>query len=217
MRARDGEETEPARRAIPALAGVDFESFRQQAIAFAALNLFVLAALLLLHSLFSSLLGPPSATLLVTLGAAFLLQMVALLWLWARSAPPGRRGPGRRRLDVDPAQRRPGDSPDVPDEPGGQPVLRAAGPPGAAGRLPLRAPRLHRRDSRGGFGDVPVGLALRPFPPAGSGQRVLRVGGDLARLRAHGADGVAAGQSAAPRAGSGWPTTSPSWSARASS
>lgn len=51
---------------------------------FAILNLFVLAALLLLHSLFSSLLGPPSSVLLVTLGAAFLLRMLELLWLWAR-------------------------------------------------------------------------------------------------------------------------------------
>jgi signal transduction histidine kinase len=77
----------PARRTLPGLAGVDFESFRQQEIAFVTLNLFVLAALLLLHSLFSSLLGPPSATLLITLGAAFLVQMLELLWLWARSAP----------------------------------------------------------------------------------------------------------------------------------
>jgi len=71
---------------------MDAESFRQQAIAFAALNLFVLAALLLLHALFSSLLGTPSAQLLVTLGAAFLLQMLALLWLWARGAPSSAGG-----------------------------------------------------------------------------------------------------------------------------
>ena len=50
---------------------------------FATLNLFVLAALLLLHSIFSSLLGPPSAALLVTLGAAFLFEMLELFWLWA--------------------------------------------------------------------------------------------------------------------------------------
>lgn len=92
MRAPHGDEAGPARRAIPVLMGDDFESFRQQAIAFAALNLFVLAALLLLHSVFSSLLGPPSPALLVTLGAAFLLQMLALLWLWARQTPLGPRG-----------------------------------------------------------------------------------------------------------------------------
>ena len=59
------------------------ESFRQQSMVFATLNLFVLAALLLLHSLFSSLLGQPSPVLLVTLGAAFLFKMLELLWLWA--------------------------------------------------------------------------------------------------------------------------------------
>jgi two-component system, NtrC family, sensor histidine kinase HydH len=71
-------------RTIPALARFDFEAFRQQEMVFAILNLFALAALLLFHSLFSSLLGAPSAVLLVTLGAAFLLRMLELLWLWAR-------------------------------------------------------------------------------------------------------------------------------------
>jgi signal transduction histidine kinase len=65
------------------LARFDFESFRQQEMVFATLNLFVLAALLLLHSLFSSLLGQPSPALLITLGAAFLFKMLELLWLWA--------------------------------------------------------------------------------------------------------------------------------------
>ncbi len=63
------------------------ESFRQQEMVFATLNLFVLAALLLLHSLFSSLLGDPSPVLLITLGAAFLFKMLELLWLWARARP----------------------------------------------------------------------------------------------------------------------------------
>ena len=71
-------------RPIPGLTRFDFESFRQQEMVFATLNLFVLAALLLLHSLFSSLLGPPSTALMLTLGAAFLLRMLELLWLWAR-------------------------------------------------------------------------------------------------------------------------------------
>lgn len=79
----------------PVLARFDFESFRQQAIVFATLNLFLLAALLLLHSLFSSLLGPPSPTLLVTLGLAFLLKMLELLWLWA-----GVKNPSQILADV---------------------------------------------------------------------------------------------------------------------
>lgn len=67
----------------PALARFDFESFRNQEMVFATLNLFVLATLLLLHALFASLLGEPSPALLVTLGTAFLLKMLELLWLWA--------------------------------------------------------------------------------------------------------------------------------------
>lgn len=74
----------PESRTAPPLARFDFESFRQQEMVFATLNLFVLAALLLLHALFSSLLGEPSPALLVTLGAAFLLKMLELLWLWGR-------------------------------------------------------------------------------------------------------------------------------------
>ena len=73
----------PEPRTIPVLARLDFESFRQREMVFATLNLFVLAALLLLHSLFSSLLGQPSSALLVTLGTAFLLKMLELFWLWA--------------------------------------------------------------------------------------------------------------------------------------
>ncbi len=68
---------------MPMQARFDFESFRQQEMVFATLNLFVLAGLLLLHSLFSSLLGPPSLALLFTLGAAFLFKMLELFWLWA--------------------------------------------------------------------------------------------------------------------------------------
>lgn len=67
----------------PVLARFDFESFRAQEMVFATLNLFVLAALLLLHALFASLLGEPSPALLITLGTAFLLKMLELLWLWA--------------------------------------------------------------------------------------------------------------------------------------
>jgi two-component system sensor histidine kinase HydH len=70
-------------RISPVLARFDLESFRDQEIVFATLNLFVLGALLLVHALFSSLLGEPSPALLITLGSAFLLKMLELLWLWA--------------------------------------------------------------------------------------------------------------------------------------
>ena len=73
----------PESQTVPALARFDFQSFRQQEMIFATLNLFVLAALLVLHALFSSLLGEPSPALLITLGSVFLLKMLELLWLWA--------------------------------------------------------------------------------------------------------------------------------------
>lgn len=68
---------------MPRLARFDLESFRDQEMVFATLNVFVLAALLLLHALFASLLGEPSPALLITLGTGFLLKMLELLWLWA--------------------------------------------------------------------------------------------------------------------------------------
>ena len=77
-------------RTIAALSRFGFEPFCQQELVFATLNLFVLAALLLLHSLFSSLLGSPSTALLITLGTAFLLRMLEVLWLWARFRPLNR-------------------------------------------------------------------------------------------------------------------------------
>lgn len=66
--------------------GFDFESFRRQRTTFAVLNLFVLAALLLLHTLFSAVLGEPSPSLLITLGTAFLFQLVEIIWLRTRLA-----------------------------------------------------------------------------------------------------------------------------------
>jgi signal transduction histidine kinase len=72
----------PPSRTVHVLARFD-QSSRQREMVFATLNLFVLAALLLLHALFSSLLGQPSPALLITLGAAFLFKMLELLWLWA--------------------------------------------------------------------------------------------------------------------------------------
>ena len=73
----------PVLHPTPGLARFDFDSFRQQHMVFATLNLFVLGALLLVHALFASLLGEPSPALLITLGTAFLLKMLELLWLWA--------------------------------------------------------------------------------------------------------------------------------------
>jgi two-component system sensor histidine kinase HydH len=68
------------------MAQFDFESFRLQQTTFAVLNLFVLAALLVLHTLFSQVLGNPSPILLVSLGTAFLIKLLELLWVQTRSA-----------------------------------------------------------------------------------------------------------------------------------
>lgn len=70
----------------------DFYSFRQQESIFVILNLFILAALQLVHTLFSSYWGFPSATLIAILTAAILAQGTELFWLLGRSRPLGFRG-----------------------------------------------------------------------------------------------------------------------------
>lgn len=74
------------RRRAAAVGGFDLEPFRRQQTIFAVLNLFVLAALLLFHTLFSTILGEPSPRLLITLGTAFLVQVLELIWLQTRVA-----------------------------------------------------------------------------------------------------------------------------------
>jgi len=77
------------RRLYPAsvLLASDFDSFKQQESTFVILNLFVLATLLLVHTLFASHWGKPSATLIAILAAAFLVQGAELFWLALRTRP----------------------------------------------------------------------------------------------------------------------------------
>ena len=56
-------------------------AFRRQQIAFGVLTLFVIAVLLVIHTLFASLLGEPSAALMLLLGGAFFLKMLEVIWL----------------------------------------------------------------------------------------------------------------------------------------
>jgi len=70
----------------------DFDSFRQQESTFVILNLFVLATLLLIHTLFSSHWGNPSAALITILAGAFLAQGGELFWLFARARSLGPGG-----------------------------------------------------------------------------------------------------------------------------
>jgi signal transduction histidine kinase len=65
----------------------DFDSWRRQDSTFLLLNLFLLAALLLLHTLFAAHFGTPSPALIFVLAAAFLTQTVQLAWLQAQIRP----------------------------------------------------------------------------------------------------------------------------------
>lgn len=60
------------------------EDFRQQQTAFCVLTLFVLAMLVLLHTLFAYVLGEPSVRVLGVLGLSFALRVVELVWLRKR-------------------------------------------------------------------------------------------------------------------------------------
>ena len=59
----------------------DLASFKRQESLFIVLNLFVLAILLLIQTLFSSFFGPPPLLSVVVLAAGFLINVVALIWL----------------------------------------------------------------------------------------------------------------------------------------
>ncbi len=68
-----------------ALLGLDFQSFQRQETTFATLNLFILATLLAIHTLFASHWGEPPAALFILLSAAFLANAAELIWLQART------------------------------------------------------------------------------------------------------------------------------------
>lgn len=64
---------------------IESEALRKQQIAFSVLMLFVLAMLLVLHTLFAKILGEPSLLLLAALGGSFLLKVSEILWLQGRT------------------------------------------------------------------------------------------------------------------------------------
>ena len=66
---------------IPLAPDADTGDLRQQQSAFCILTLFVLALLLVLHTLFASILGEPSLWLILLLGLGFSLKVVELVWL----------------------------------------------------------------------------------------------------------------------------------------
>ena len=59
----------------------DVASFKRQESTFISLNLFVLAALLFIHMLFSSYFGAPPRSSIVVLAAGFLLNVIELMWV----------------------------------------------------------------------------------------------------------------------------------------
>src|SRR4051812_3009268 len=59
-------------------------AFRRQQTPFGVLTLFVIAVLLVVHTLFASLLGEPSAPVVVLLGVAFSLKLLEIIWLQGR-------------------------------------------------------------------------------------------------------------------------------------
>jgi signal transduction histidine kinase len=62
----------------------DFRSFKSQELTFVGLNLFLLAALFLIHILFRSYFGSPPAMLVVVLAFGFVANAVELMWMRGR-------------------------------------------------------------------------------------------------------------------------------------
>ena len=70
---------------VPSIAQIESHAFRRQQLAFCVLALFVIAVLLLLHTLFASLLGEPSAWVIFLLGLSFSAKFLEVLWLQGKS------------------------------------------------------------------------------------------------------------------------------------
>jgi len=64
------------------------ESFKRQQSTFSILNLIALSTLLLIHIFFANHFGMPTPTLVLLLGAAFLLRAAELIWVQSRTSLP---------------------------------------------------------------------------------------------------------------------------------
>jgi signal transduction histidine kinase len=69
---------------ITSLEQIEAQTFRRQQTAFCVLTLFVLAVLLLIHTLFASLLGEPSEAVLLLLGFSFSAKVGESIWLQSK-------------------------------------------------------------------------------------------------------------------------------------
>ena len=72
-------------QSMSVLLGAEFNSFRQQETIFIILNLFIIATLLLVHTIFASYWGFPSVLLVTILAAALFAQGTELFWLTSRA------------------------------------------------------------------------------------------------------------------------------------
>lgn len=70
---------------------IEGQAFKRQQIAFCILTLAVIAALLLLHTAFASLLGKPTTTVILLLASAFMAKLLEALWLWRHHEGISRR------------------------------------------------------------------------------------------------------------------------------
>jgi signal transduction histidine kinase len=68
-------------RSAPTFERLEALAFRRQQTAFSVITLFVIAVLLVMHTLFASLLGEPSLAVVVLLGVAFSLKTLEIIWL----------------------------------------------------------------------------------------------------------------------------------------
>jgi signal transduction histidine kinase len=71
-------------RKSPSIERLEAQARRGQQIAFCVLTQVVIAALLLLHTYFASLLGEPSGSVILILAFAFSAKAVETIWLWSR-------------------------------------------------------------------------------------------------------------------------------------
>ena len=71
----------------PSLLASDLASFQRQESIFIALNLLLLALLLLGHRFFAAFWGTPPRTLVIAIATVFSLKAIELLWIWRRSHP----------------------------------------------------------------------------------------------------------------------------------
>jgi signal transduction histidine kinase len=78
----------------PSIERIEAQALRRQQIAFCVFTTLVIAALLLLHSYFSSLLGEPTEGVVLILALAFSVKIFEWIWLWRQKDGISERAAG---------------------------------------------------------------------------------------------------------------------------